>query len=135
MTVEPGHTVTGSISSLSSGWQVNVDDLSRSASQSVTVQYSGPATSAEWISEAVTDTSVCANDSAGYSSDRDICPETSYSPPVTYSGLMYAGSSNPLVTAVDEIFMVQDGVTVSSPSNVASLSALVTNGFTTTYTG
>ncbi len=135
MTVNPGDTVTVSISSLSSGWQVNVDDVSSNVSQSVTVQYSGPATSAEWVSEAVTDTSVCANDSTSYSSDPDICPETSYSPPVTYSGLMYAGGSNPLVTAVDEFFMVQNGVTVSSPSNVASLSALDANGFTTTYTG
>jgi hypothetical protein len=135
MTVNPGDTVTVSISSLSSGWQINVDDVTSSASQSVTVQYSGPATSAEWISEAVTDTSACAGDSKGNPSDQDICPETSYSPPVTYSGLMYGGSSTPLVTAVDELFMVQNGVTVSSPSNVASLSALDANGFTTTYTG
>jgi hypothetical protein len=135
MNVNPGDTVAVSISSLSSGWQVDVDDVSSNVSQSVTVQYSGPATSAEWVSEAVTDTSVCANDSTSYSSDPDICPETSYSPPVTYSGLMYGGSSDPLVTAVDEFFMVQNGVTVSSPSNVASLSDLDANGFTTTYTG
>lgn len=135
MAITPGDSVTVSISSLSSGWQISVDDQTSGATQSVTAAYNGPATSAEWITEAVTDTSACANDSSSYSSDPDICPETSYAPPVTYSGLMYGGSSTPLVTAVDQIFMVQNGVTVSSPSAVSSLSALDSNGFTTTYTG
>jgi hypothetical protein len=36
---------------------------------------------------------------------------------------------------VDEVDMVQGGNTVSSASAVQSLSDLLTNGFTTSYTG
>jgi hypothetical protein len=57
---------------------------------------------------------------------------TAFSPAVTFIGLGYTSSS---VSDVDEIAMVQGGVAVSTPSPVASLSQLISGGFTTTYTG
>ncbi len=62
-----------------------------------------------------------------------VCPETAYSPAVTWSDLTYTATGP--VNDVEEITMVQGGVAVSTPSTVPTLAALLADGFTTTYTG
>jgi hypothetical protein len=116
-----GDTVSVSITLSGGQWYIDMNDITNGQSWSTTVGYSGPETSGEWIAEATT-SSLCGG----------ICTETAYTPAVTWSNLGYSSSS---VSDVDAITMVQNDEAVSTPSPVSSLSQLISDGFTTTYTG
>ena len=63
----------------------------------------------------------------------NVCTETAYEPPVTYSGLGYNSTAD--LKAVTAVTMNQNGINVSIPSAVWDLGQLMSNGFTTIYTG
>jgi hypothetical protein len=121
MPVMAGDTVSVSITLTGGQWYIDMNDVTNGQSWSTTVDYSGPETSGEWITEATTGSS-CGG----------ICTETAYTPAVTWSNLGYTSSS---VSDVDAITMVQNDEAVSTPSPVSNLSQLISDGFTTTYTG
>lgn len=52
ITVSPGDTMSASISQGSSGWTIEIQDLTHPGSFSILKQYRGQLTSAEWIEEA-----------------------------------------------------------------------------------
>ncbi len=88
--------------------------------------------SAEWITE------VGHNARALLVGWRDgfanVCTETAYEPPVTYSGLGYNSTAD--LKAVTAVTMNQNGINVSIPSAVSgTLGQLMSNGFTTISTG
>jgi hypothetical protein len=117
MTVKVGDSVSVTIWKLTSTtWEINLTDHTNGESfTSPPEQYSGPGSTAEWIVEA---TSRC----------RARCQTTElapYSPAVAFSNLGMTGPEGPLA----EISMVQEGMTVSTPS------ALTSVGFNVTYTG
>lgn len=125
MTVDAGNSVTVTIILSSGVGYITVKDDTTGQSFTTEQPYSGPAKSAEWITEAFSST-VCSN-----SGSPQQCAIAPYTPAVRFSGLSENGS----VGQVQAITMQQNNVSVSTPSLVADLSALLTDGFTTTYTG
>ncbi|HTT88559.1 MAG TPA: G1 family glutamic endopeptidase [Acidimicrobiales bacterium] len=117
--VEPGDSVTVSIASGQSLWNISVTDNTSGQGFSVQEPYSGPATSAEWITEA-------------YTVNGTQTPVAPFSP-VTWSGLQVPASSN--ITEVDAVTLLQGGNTESQPSTIPSLKNMLNGGFTTTYAG
>ncbi len=117
LTVKAGDTVTVTIWKLTgTTWGINLTDHTNGQSfTSPPEQYSGLGSTAEWIVEA---TSRC----------RIRCETTElapYSPAVSFSNVGMTGPEGSL----EEISMVQGGMTVSTPSG------LTTGGFNVTYTG
>jgi Peptidase A4 family len=133
--VHAGDSVTVTIQQMSVDfWQISLTDNSDGESFTVEEPYSGPGDTAEWVTEAAAGNN-CGSGVGpapgfpGYA----VCPLAPYSPPVNFNNLQLTESS--MATQVDEVDMVQGGNTVSSASAVQSLSDLLTNGFTTSYTG
>lgn len=91
-------------------WELTVVDNSTGQSFGTEVPCTGPGTSAEWI--------VGAPSFIG-----GVLPLGDCTPPVTFSNLGVNGT----LAAYDQIFMVQGGAVVSSPS------ALGPNGFAVAY--
>ena len=120
-----GDSITVSISGASSPGYFTIVVADNSTGQSsTTVQwYDGPGTSAEWITESVTDENNCAGQ----------CTMTGYDPAVTYNGLNYNAGANP--TGVQAETMDQGYGPVSTPSAMGTLQSLMSNGFNTSYTG
>jgi hypothetical protein len=98
--------------------------------------YSGPGSSAEWVTEANA-ANTCGNGigpAPGFPGSA-VCTIASYSnssggqPGVSFDDLAYSGN----VTDIGEITMVQNGVQVSTPSGLGSNG--LSDGFTVSYTG
>jgi len=112
MTVNPGDSVTVTIARFSgTTWGIEVADKTTGQDFTTYQYYAGPETSAEWIVEAPS----LLNGS--------IEQLGVFTPNVTFSGL----GSNGNKVLVDELFMVQNGAIVASPSGVDA------NGFTVAY--
>ena len=115
MRVTPGDSVTVTIWQVSGTlWGITVADNTTGQSFPTEQTYSGPATTAEWIVEAPTDSLTNTVDTLG-----------AYNPPVTFTNLRMGGPE----TTLTAVTMVQGGVTVSVPSTLASA------GFSVSYTG
>ncbi len=109
--VAPGDSVTVTIEEIASNdWQIVLVDDTNGGSFSIDVTYSIPAGSAEWIVEAPATAS-------------GIVPLAPFSPAITFSNLGFTGSD----TQQEELFMVQAGNQVSTPS------ALDSTGFNVAY--
>jgi hypothetical protein len=87
-------------------WEIDVIDNTNGESFSMQTWYYGPATSAEWIVEAATLNSNLST----------LSPYT----PVTFNNAIYGVTPSGGVGKVIKDFMVQNGVTVSVPSTIAS---------------
>jgi hypothetical protein len=111
-------------------WVINVTDDSNGQTFEAEQWFSGPGLSAEWISESYSDGLYCAGGDYGTTSNE--CTETGYTPAVSYSGLGY--NHNADVMAVTAVTMEQY-LPVSTPSVVSDIGSLMSNGFTTSYTG
>jgi hypothetical protein len=129
LTVNAGDKVTVDIYSLgpqTAQWEIYVQDVTSGQSYWVQPDFQyGGGSSAEWVNEAVTGTS-CGG----------VCSMTSYSPPVTFSGLSYRvdgyqAQMTGHVNAIDQLTMVQNGQDVSVPSPITGMSGLMSGGFTT----
>ena len=109
--IQPGDQVTVSIDQISgTNWGITLTDDTNGESFTTDRTYSGPASTAEWILEALTVSGKVAT----------LAP---YSPVVTFSVLGFSGST----TKLQEVVMVQSGTQVSTPST------LTANGFTVAY--
>ena len=136
--IHAGDSITVSISQQSAGtWQMSLTDNTDGRGFSVQQPYSGPGQSAEWVTEAPAapqgSNQICPITAVTSFSGSDVCPLAPYSPPVGFSSLALSRPST--VTEVDEIAMVQGSNTVSTPSQVSSLSQLLAHGFTTPHSG
>ncbi len=108
----PGDLVAVTLSrSGPEAWSIALTDQSRQESFSTTVAYTGPASSAEWVVEAVA------------TATGQVTRLAPYSPAVTFSDLGLAGAQG----QVTRVVMAQSGSTVSAPS------ALGAGGFAVTY--
>jgi len=92
------------------GWGLEVADNTTGQSDTTDHTYNGPGTSAEWIVEVPP-------------LDGTQLPVGDYSPDVTFSGV----AVNRTQVALDQVFMLQDGLLVSF------LSAFDANGVTVAY--
>jgi hypothetical protein len=111
MTVSPGASVTVTIGQGSGTlWAITLTDNTTHQSFTTDQSYTGPGTSAEWIVEAP---EVNGNQST----------LGGYTPDVTFSSLTMAGTENTLT----DVIMVQNGMQVSTPSELTS------NGFNVAY--
>jgi hypothetical protein len=109
--IQAGDTVTVAISQISgTQWGITLTDNTNGESFTTDQTYSGPASTAEWIVEALT-----VNGAVSV-----LAP---YTPDVSFSDLGFLGSD----TTLQEVLMVQDGHQVSTPS------ALTANGFNVAY--
>jgi hypothetical protein len=109
--IQPGDHVTVAIDQISgTDWGITLTDDTNGESFTTDRTYSGPASTAEWILEALTVNGTVAT----------LAP---YSPVVTFSDLGFSGSS----TKLQEVVMVQSGNQVSTPST------LTPNGFNVAY--
>jgi Peptidase A4 family len=125
-TAQAGDSISVSIWQDSPGsdyWTISVVDNTNGGSFQTTQYYTGPQATAEWITESMTDNANCGGQ----------CTETSYSPAVTYSGLGYDASTSPY--DIEQMTMTQDGTDVSTPTWDGTLGQLLSQGFTTSYTG
>ncbi|HEX4701836.1 MAG TPA: G1 family glutamic endopeptidase [Pseudonocardiaceae bacterium] len=117
ITVHPGDSMTASVTKVSgTTWHISIANNSTGQSFTINRTYRGAGTSAEWIEEA---TSV----------NGQIGPPAKFST-FSFSNLT-ANNASPHLTTAGEIFLVQNGVTFSTPSNPNSSG----NGFSVTYTG
>jgi Peptidase A4 family len=117
LTVHAGDSITGSVSKTSgTTWKITLTDNTSGASFTTSKTYRGSGTSAEWIEEA---TQVNGN----------IGTPPQFST-FSFSGLTANGASPGLVSS-QEILLVQNGVTYSTPSSPNSGG----NGFSVSYTG
>ena len=108
----PGDMVGVTLSETAPGtWSLELADTTRHESFGTTVAYTGPATSAEWVVEAVA------------TATGRITRLAPYSPAVGFSDLGLAGTDS----QVTRVVMAQSGSTVSAPS------ALGAGGFAVTY--
>jgi hypothetical protein len=112
LVVTPGEQITVTISQVSAGvWSVYMKNNSTGQTYSINENYSGRALSAEWIVEAPGAAATGLTYTLG-----------DYSP-VTFSQV----GVNPVAGALARIMMVQNGTTVSTPSDITA------NGFTVAY--
>ena len=106
-----GDHVTVTIDQISgTDWGITLKDDTNGEAFTTDRTYSGPTSTAEWILEALTVSGKVAT----------LAP---YSPVVTFSDLGFSGS----VTKLQEVFMVQSGDQVSTPSTMTA------NGFNVAY--
>jgi Peptidase A4 family/Putative Ig domain len=109
--IHPGDQVTVNIAQISAGqWSIALTDDTDGQSFTIVRNYSGPASTAEWIVEALTVSGKVAT----------LAP---YTPVVNFSDLGFSAAT----TKLQEVVMVQDGDQVSTPS------ALTANGFNVAY--
>ncbi len=102
--VAPGDLVTVTIEEIASNdWQIALVDDSNGEGFSIDVTYLIPGGSAEWIVEAP-------------ATSTGIVPLAPFSPAITFSNLRFMGSDTQQV----ELFMVQAGSQVSTPSSLDS---------------
>jgi hypothetical protein len=138
VSVHPGDSITVSISETAGTglWTMLLTDNTNGQSFTEQEPYSGTGSSAEWITEAFAD-NTCGSGvgpAPGFP-DSAVCSIASYSnssggqPGVSFSDLAY----NSNVTEIDEITMLQNGVSVSTPSDLDSDG--LSDGFTMSYTG
>jgi hypothetical protein len=114
LAVVAGDQVTVTISQVSVGeWDIAVKDDSTGQQYSIDVPYSGPGSSAEWIVEAPTLAATGAIETLANFA------------PVTFTQL----GVDPVVGALTRVVMYQNGVPVSSPSDLSP------TGFTVAYGG
>jgi hypothetical protein len=117
ITTHPGDSFTGTVSKVSgTTWKITLKDNTTGASFSSNKTYTGPGHSVEYIQEAPEVGGRIAK----------IAHFSTFS----FSGLTVNGHSPDLVSA-DEILLVQNGVTYSTPSAPNSAG----NGFSVSYTG
>ena len=109
--IRAGDQVTIGIGQVSrSNWQITLADDTDGETFTTDQVFSGPASTAEWIVEALTE-----NGQVG-----TLAP---FSPAVHFSGLSFNGSN----TDLEEVIMVQDGNQVSTPSEFTA------DGFNVAY--
>jgi hypothetical protein len=109
--IEAGDTVIVAINQISgTQWGIALTDNTNGESFTTDQTYSGPASTAEWIVEALT-------------VNGGVTTLAPYSPEVSFSDLGFIGSD----TTLQEVVMVQAGSQVSTPS------ALTVNGFNVAY--
>jgi hypothetical protein len=130
ITIQAGDSVTVTISQSGGYWSVTAQDGSQVGTESFNnveaPAYTGPATSAEWITEAPGDNTTLAPYCAGSAG-------TCTTDTVTYSNLGVAMATNAAVSAGYAIQMWQNGYAVSVPSAVSTVGQLLADGFTTSY--
>jgi hypothetical protein len=132
--VTAGRTITMTISEETRGyWTITVSNGRGSSSSVYDQRYTGPASSAEWVSGAFSEPAGQCGPGVGPSDVQGevICPAAPFTPSVKWSGLTLPQNAN--ATNVDEITMVQNGTTEATPSDVDSLSHLLLHGFTTSF--
>jgi hypothetical protein len=113
MTVRPGDEMSITIGHVGGdNWSIHLSDSTNGQDYTQDVNYTGPATSAEWILEAPMD-----------SQTHQQVPLAPYSPAVDFSGLSTTGNS----TSLSKVVMAQDDQQVSTPS------ALSAAGFSVAY--
>jgi hypothetical protein len=111
VTIEAGDTVTVTIDQISgTDWSITLTDNTNGESFTTDQTYDGPASTAEWIVEALT-------------VNGGISTLARYSPDVSFSDLGFLGSE----TTLQEVVMVQASQQVSTPS------VLTANGFNVAY--
>jgi hypothetical protein len=129
-------TVTISQTGVTGLWAISITDNTNGQSFTEQEPYSGTGSSAEWITEAFADSS-CGSGvgpAPGFPGAA-VCTIASYSdssgnqPGVSFDNLAYNGN----VTEIDEITMLQNGVSVSTPSDLDSNG--LSDGFAVSYTG
>ena len=121
MTVNPGDTVTISIAQAAAGsWTISVKDVTNGQSFSTTQPYSGAGQSTEWIVEAATDAGT-----------NRVLPLGQYSPPVTFTGLGWAGTPSGGFTPVVLSQRGTGTISVPSPFNADQTSFVVAYGGST----
>jgi hypothetical protein len=109
--IHAGDTVTVAIGQISgSEWAITLTDNTNGESFTTEQTYSGPASTAEWIVEALT-------------VNGGVSVLAPYSPGVSFSDLGFTGSD----TTLEQVEMVQAGLDVSTPS------VLTANGFNVAY--
>jgi Peptidase A4 family/Putative Ig domain len=109
--IEAGDTVTVAIAQISgTQWGITLTDNTNGESFTTDQTYSGPASTAEWIVEALT-------------VNGGVSVLAPYSPAVSFSDLGFVGTD----TTLQEVLMVQAGLQVSTPS------VLTANGFEVAY--
>jgi hypothetical protein len=109
--IEPGDTVTVAINQIAgTDWSITLSDNTNGETFTTDQTYDGPASTAEWIVEALT-------------VNGGIATLARYSPDVSFSDLGFLGSD----TTLQEVVMVQASQQVSTPS------VLTTNGFNVAY--
>ncbi len=113
VSIQPGDQVTVTIEQISgTNWSITLTDDTNGGTFTLDHAYSGPATTAEWILEALT-----ANGS--------VAPLAQFSPVATFSGLGFTGPS----TEVEQVLMLQSSTQVATPSTLDA------NGFNVAYGG
>jgi hypothetical protein len=123
LTVNSGDQVTVALWRLAPDqWGIEVTDDSTGVSYGLAPHYGGPASSAEWVVEAPTDSSACQD---GGPLTPGVCQLAPYSPPVSFTDLHIAGSAT-RITA-ESLEEGTSAVSVPSP--------LTTNGFVVAYRG
>ena len=111
VSIQPGDRVTVTIEQISgTDWSITLTDDTNGGTFTTDQTYSGPATTAEWILEALT-----ANGS--------VAPLAPFSPVVTFGDLGFSGPS----TEVQQVFMLQSSNQVATPSTLDG------NGFNVAY--
>jgi Peptidase A4 family/Putative Ig domain len=109
--IHPGDQVTVNIAQIgATQWSITLTDDTDGQSFNIDRSYSGPASTAEWIVEALTVSGKVAT----------LAP---YAPVVNFTDLGFSAAT----TKLQEVVMVQDGDQVSTPS------ALTANGFNVAY--
>ncbi len=109
--IRPGDEVTVTLYHFTGyQWAITLTDDTDGQTFTTDQAYSGPASTAEWILEALT-------------VGGTVTPLAPFSPAVTFSDLGFAGS----VTKLEEVVMLQSGGQVSTPSPIDA------NGFNVAY--
>ena len=115
MTVNAGDTMSVDIWQVDPGeWDIQLKDDTSGQTFTTLRNYDGPGDTVEWITEA-SKSGACGGK----------CTLAPYSPAIDFTNLGLTGNT----AQSDEITMVQDGVSVSTPSGLTG------NGFDNTYTG
>jgi hypothetical protein len=123
LTVSSGDQVTVALWRLSPAqWGIELTDDSTGESYGLAPYYGGPASSAEWVVEAPTDSSACMD---GGPLTPGVCQVAPYSPPVSFTDIHIGGSASRLTA--DSLEEGRTAVSVPSP--------LTTDGFMVTYRG
>ncbi len=133
--VSAGDVIAVTISQTSgSTWAIGLTDETSGGSFSTYASYDGPGDTAEWVVEAGTDLTTCGT----VVSSTGVCPLAPYTntddqePGVTWSNL---GLTTPTANTWYAVTMVQNGVSVSTPSPYTTNSNNDVTGFTVSYTG
>ncbi len=123
VTVNSGDQVTVALWRLTPAqWGIEVTDDSTGESYGLAPHYGGPASSAEWVVEAPTDSSACPD---GGLLTPGVCQVAPYSPPVSFTDLHIGGSATRLTAE-----SLEEGTSV-----VSAPSPLTTGGFVVAYRG